>query len=53
VPLATKARMAFLDRAAADKTLVGSYHLPFPGFGHVVREESGYRWLPADWRWTG
>jgi glyoxylase-like metal-dependent hydrolase (beta-lactamase superfamily II) len=52
VPLATKSRMAFLDRAAADKTLVGSYHLPFPGFGHVVREESGYRWLPADWQWT-
>src|SRR5271163_698925 len=51
-PLATKARMAFLDRAAADKTLVGSYHLPFPGFGHVVREGSGYRWLPADWQWT-
>jgi glyoxylase-like metal-dependent hydrolase (beta-lactamase superfamily II) len=52
VPLATKARMAFLDRATADKTLVGSYHLPFPGFGHVVREGSGYRWLPADWQWT-
>jgi glyoxylase-like metal-dependent hydrolase (beta-lactamase superfamily II) len=52
VPLATKSRMAFLDRAAADKTLVGSYHLPFPGFGHVVREKSGYRWLPADWQWT-
>src|SRR5271154_5640649 len=51
-PLATKTRMAFLDRAAADKTLVGSYHLPFPGFGHVVREASGYRWLPADWQWT-
>src|SRR6185436_11656720 len=48
VPLATKARIAFLDRAAADKALVGSYHLPFPGFGHVVREGSGYRWLPAD-----
>jgi glyoxylase-like metal-dependent hydrolase (beta-lactamase superfamily II) len=53
VPLATKARMAFLDLAAADKTLVGSYHLPFPGFGHVVREGSAYRWLPADWQWTG
>lgn len=52
VPLATKVRIAFLDRAAADKTLVGSYHLPFPGFGHVVREGSGYRWLPADWQWT-
>src|ERR1700716_4642485 len=52
VPLATKSRMAFLDRAAADKTLVGSYHLPFPGFGHVGREGSGFRWLPADWQWT-
>jgi glyoxylase-like metal-dependent hydrolase (beta-lactamase superfamily II) len=52
VPLATKTRMAFLDRAAADKTLVGSYHLPFPGFGHVVRERGAYRWLPADWQWT-
>ena len=51
-PLATKTRIAFLDRAAADKTLVGSYHLTFPGFGHVVREGSGYRWLPADWQWT-
>ena len=50
-PMGTKARMAFLDRAAADKTLVGSYHLPFPGFGHVVREEGGYRWLPEDWEW--
>src|SRR5258705_199104 len=49
---ATKARVAFLDRAATDRTLVGSYHLPFPGFGHVVREGSGYRWLPADWQWT-
>src|ERR1700746_994812 len=44
VPLATKTRMAFLDRAATDKTLVGRYHLPFPGFGHVVREGSAYRW---------
>jgi glyoxylase-like metal-dependent hydrolase (beta-lactamase superfamily II) len=52
VPMGTKTRMAFLDRAAADKTLVGSYHLPFPGFGHVVREGSAYRWLPADWQWT-
>src|SRR5580693_1710320 len=51
-PMGTKARMAFLDRAAADKTLVGSYHLPFPGFGHVVREGSAYRWLPADWQRT-
>ena len=47
VPMGSKTRMAFLDRAAADRTLVGSYHLPFPGFGHVVRGGSAYRWLPA------
>jgi glyoxylase-like metal-dependent hydrolase (beta-lactamase superfamily II) len=52
VPKGIETRMAFLDRAATDRTLVGSYHLPFPGFGHVVREGSGYRWLPADWQWT-
>jgi glyoxylase-like metal-dependent hydrolase (beta-lactamase superfamily II) len=52
VPLAAKARIAFLDRGAADKTLVGGYHFPFPGFGHVVRQGSGYRWMPADWQWT-
>jgi hypothetical protein len=26
--------------------------IPFRGFGHVVREGSGYRWLPAGWQWT-
>jgi hypothetical protein len=52
VPQGTKTRMAFLDRAASDKILVGSYHLPFPGFGHVLREGNAYRWLPEDWSWT-
>jgi glyoxylase-like metal-dependent hydrolase (beta-lactamase superfamily II) len=50
--MGTKTRMAFLERAATDRTLVSSYHLPFPGFGHVLREGSAYRWLPADWQWT-
>jgi hypothetical protein len=41
VPPATKARMAFLDRAAADKTLVGSYHLTLPCLR--ARRERGER----------
>jgi len=49
--LAAKTRAAFLDRCAADRTMVASYHLPFPAIGHVVRDGSAYRWLPADWRW--
>ena len=51
-PLAALSRMRFLDRASSDKTLVSGYHLPFPGIGHVVREGSIYRWVPADWQWN-
>lgn len=49
---AAKTRVAFLDRCVADKTLIASYHLPFPAVGHVLRDGSAYRWLPAEWRWT-
>ena len=49
---AAKTREAFLDRCVADKTPVASYHLPFPAVGHVIRDGSAYRWLPAEWRWT-
>jgi hypothetical protein len=31
---------------------VAGYHYPFPGIGHVVRDGTAYRWLPADWTWT-
>jgi len=50
--LAAITRVAFLDRCVADKTMVASYHLPFPAIGHVVQDGSAYRWLPAEWSWT-
>jgi hypothetical protein len=46
-----KTRRAMLDRCAAEKTLVSSYHLPFPGIGHIVRTTSSYKWLPTDFNW--
>lgn len=46
-----KVRRAFLERCATDKVTVAGYHLPFPGLGHVARDESAFRWVPADWRW--
>jgi glyoxylase-like metal-dependent hydrolase (beta-lactamase superfamily II) len=46
-----KTRRSFLDNVASSKVLVASYHLPFPGLGHVAREGTAYRWVPADWRW--
>jgi glyoxylase-like metal-dependent hydrolase (beta-lactamase superfamily II) len=48
-----KTRRAFLDRCASEKVTVSSYHLPFPGIGHVVRTGTAFSWLPSDWRWEG
>ena len=39
----TRSRM--LDRLAADKHQVLSYHFPWPGLGHVRREGEGYAWV--------
>ncbi len=41
----TRSRM--LDRFATDREQILSYHFPWPGVGHVVREGDGYEWLPA------
>lgn len=41
----TRARM--LDRLAADRHGVISYHFPWPGLGHVVREGEGFAWVQA------
>ncbi|WP_135468142.1 MBL fold metallo-hydrolase [Crenalkalicoccus roseus] len=40
-------RMRMLDRLAADRHAVLSYHFPWPGLGHVVREGEGFAWVPA------
>lgn len=44
--IATRQRI-FAD-AAAQKTLIAGAHLPFPGIGHVRKEEVGYRWIPVE-----
>ena len=46
-----KTRRAFLDRCASEKAMVSSYHLPFPGVGHVVRAGTAFSWLSNDWSW--
>jgi glyoxylase-like metal-dependent hydrolase (beta-lactamase superfamily II) len=48
-----KSRRAFLDRCASEKVMTSTYHLPFPGIGHVVRTGTAFSWLPSDWRWEG
>lgn len=41
----TRSRM--LDRFAADRERILSYHFPWPGIGHVAREGDGYGWVPT------
>ncbi len=46
---ARQTRRKMLDMAAAEKTQVAFYHAPFPATGHIAKEGSGYRFVPAHW----
>jgi glyoxylase-like metal-dependent hydrolase (beta-lactamase superfamily II) len=48
-----KTRRAFLERCASERMLVSTYHLPFPGLGHVARAGTAFNWVPVDWQWDG
>jgi len=43
------ARRQLFGRLAADKTLVFTYHLPFPGIGYIRPVGSAYEWVPRAW----
>lgn len=47
---AAAARHRIFDQAAADQTLVLGFHYPFPGLGRILRTDTGYAWVPADWQ---
>jgi glyoxylase-like metal-dependent hydrolase (beta-lactamase superfamily II) len=47
--LAIETRRKLFKQAAADRSLVFAYHLPFPGLGHVRTDGSGYEWVPQPW----
>src|SRR5690606_18917709 len=41
-------RKKILERAAQEKFWIAGAHLPFPGIGHVSKQETGYRWIAAE-----
>ncbi|MAS03367.1 MAG: MBL fold metallo-hydrolase [Ahrensia sp.] len=49
VDLARETRHRILKRISADRLAIGGMHLEFPGFGHVVRNGSGYEYVPDLW----
>ena len=40
-------RRRLLERAAETGAMVMSFHFPFPGLGHVIRNEGGFTWRPV------
>lgn len=47
---AEQSRRRIFDMAASERLLVTGMHLHFPGFGHVARNGSDYRFVPEPWR---
>lgn len=46
---AVKTRAIALEEAAQQKYLVAGAHIPFPGIGHVVRDETMYGFIPLNY----
>lgn len=52
-PQTVETRMGLLKSTAADRTAILGYHFPFPGVGHVMELDGGYRYVPALWQFQG
>jgi len=48
-PAAQAMRARFFPRAAEEGALLAATHMPFPGLGRIVSDNSQLRWLPAEW----
>ena len=42
-------RVRLLYQAEADRTLLMSYHMPFPGLGRIKKVGERYQWFAAPW----
>ena len=41
-------RRNILNRAANDKALVIAFHFPFPGLGHIIKNNTAWQWQPIE-----
>jgi glyoxylase-like metal-dependent hydrolase (beta-lactamase superfamily II) len=46
-------RRRLFPQAAEERALLAATHMPFPGFGRIVRDGGQLRWAPADWELGG
>ena len=45
---AIRSRAEIHSRFVKPNVLVSASHFPFPGLGHVVREDGAWRWQPIE-----
>lgn len=45
-PAGATTRRKYLEMLARDRTLILSYHFPWPGIGYIVKDGDGYRFQP-------
>ncbi|MGU3358949.1 MBL fold metallo-hydrolase [Methylobacterium sp. M6A4_1b] len=48
--LGVESRLRTLDAVAGKATFVGGMHLPWPGFGRIVRSGDGFSYLAMPWQ---
>ena len=46
--ISPKTRRMVLERLADEGMTALTYHLPFPGLGHVVRDDVSFAWKPIE-----
>lgn len=48
--LALAQRSRIFGQAANSKAMIAGAHLPFPGLGHLVKLQNGFKWIPANYQ---
>lgn len=49
---AAASRRRIFDMISTDGMLVAGTHVAFPGFGRVLKDDSAFKFVPADWSYT-
>ena len=51
-PMTSASRKRLFGRAADERAWVVGFHFSFPANGNVLRDDSGFRFVPTDWSST-
>jgi hypothetical protein len=50
--MGAESRVRTLDMLAAERILMGGVHVPWPGFGRIIRDGEGFLYVPRPAQFT-